>query len=339
MYIKGISKVLIVITVLLSFFLVTPKRVDAAEFDAQVVCPKDYKLTSGDAVSDVCCPTTSYFSKLIIASNPSVIESVKIKGGISITIPFPGNLDCRATYDRTNKDHTSIANQTYDVDSLPAELDCAVNYCKVVRTSLFKTEIKCLTQLSVAYKDTDIVCCVTKKGQKGQVISKNSCVPDMTVGITVFNQAPVAITPEEICKKDAGFKNKDGNWINDTSDTRPESEKNLIFKDCDDCLKNPKNLWTGVGCMEASINGLITTIIRIFYGIITAIMLLKIIIAGYKYYGGDPEQLKDSKAEIFSAIGAAFALTLGIIALRYIGIDILGLGEIDGISSGLPILK
>lgn len=345
MYIKGISKVLIVITILLSVFLVTPSKVEATVYDAPLSCPAQTVLLKGDLVLlDICCPTVASFQSLILASNPSVIKSVQITG---VTYRESAGTEqeksqCKVKYSYQDDKNVTYTDKTFVIQGTKPEYKCPVNTCLKERDfGEIGVNNRCLTQLTADPKDNNKVCCVTKSGQQGQIVSKNSCVPDMTVGVTIFNQALQPITAEEVCKKDAGFVYdvKVGKWVSGTSDTRPVTEKDLIFKNCNDCLKNPKNLWTGVGCMEASLNGIITTIIRIFYGIITALMLIKIIIAGYKYYGGDPEQLKDSKAEIFSAIGAAFALTLGIIALRYIGIDILGLGGIDGISSGLPILK
>jgi len=327
MYIKGISKVVIVITILLSVFLVTPSKVEAA-FDAPLTCQTDYKLASEfTGMEPYCCPNNKKFTELIMASRGD-LRSINSFGNTYREF-LSGPSQCKVKYTAVQKNSLLTVETVFEVTGVKPTIACPVNTCKGDPVLGFS---KCFGQLEPVNSKVDSrVCCVEKKGNPGRLSTLADCKnPDLSV-VPVFNQLPKEITPDEICSKDSGAGNPD--------DKRSSGEKGRIYGECMDCLKNKNYLWTGVGCMEASLNGVITTIIRIFYGIITAIMLLKIIIAGYKYYGGDPEQLKDSKMEIFSAIGAAFALTLGIIALRYIGIDILGLGGIDGISTGLPVLK
>lgn len=332
MYIKGISKVLIVITILLSVFLVTPSKVEAA-FDAPLTCPKNYTVASDFFGMDkFCCPNTSEYRTLIMAARSSEITSV-LSVGQNYRELGSGETQCKVKYYANMKDGSISQETVFEIRGVKATITCPANSCEIKLNAAASNVKRCAGQLErhPYYNDTQEVCCITKKGNVGTFAKVPPCVPDPTVSAAQFNQAPKPIDADEICSKDSGAGNPD--------DKRSSAEKGRIWGECMDCLKKSNYLWTGVGCMEASLNGVITTIIRIFYGIITALMLLKIIIAGYKYYGGDPEQLKDSKMEIFSAIGAAFALTLGIIALRYIGIDILGLGGIDGVSTGLPILK
>jgi len=331
MYIKGISKVLIVITVLLSLFLVTPSKVEAA-VDAPITCKTGYSFTSTAGFNDVCCPNSQTYKSIVAQAHPDY-STIIIKGQ-SYREVGSGERLCKIHYDASKDDGTFVENILLEARAIDTIIECPANRC-TLKAENFTQKTLCYRQLE---SQGNLVCCIEKNKTPDFKLRAN-CVPDLSIAVNQFNQVLNPITPEEICKKDAGYLYKEGRWINNTSDTRPVSEKDLIVKDCTDCLKNPKNLWTAVGCVQADLNGVITTVIRIFYGIITVLMLLKLIIAGYKFYGGDPEQLKDSKMEIFSAIGAAFALTLGIIALRYIGIDILGIGAIDGISSELPILK
>lgn len=331
MYIKGISKVVIVITIILSVFLVIPSKVEAV-FEAPYTCSSGYvKVSTPGPIGignwpDTCCPDSKLYTSLISASG--IYSTVSILGS-SYREVGSGAKVCKVKYNAQKKDGTILKDQVFSVNGEDGVKQCPVNFC------YGKPDIgqpQCFGQLEAVNSSADSrVCCVEKKGNPGRITTRADCQnPDMSVA-SVFSQLPKEVTADEICTKDSGAGNAD--------DKRSSGEKGRIYGECIECLRNSNYLWTGVGCMEASLNGLITTIIRIFYGIITALMLLKIIIAGYKFYGGDPEQLKDSKMEIFSAIGAAFALTLGIIALRYIGIDILGLGGIDGVSSGLPILK
>jgi len=331
MYIKGISKVLIVITILLSVFLVTPSKVEAQYTEARLSCPSDSIINKG---GEICCPTLDR-AKTIIMKRPNFPKDAS---GVSFTSSYTETTRCEIKYKFTyDSGVTSATINTAYLDVVQGEYKCPLNSCE--DTQFLQTK-KCISWKSMVGSN---VCCLDNvasaaKGGTGKMVPVKDCkfLEPVFKGGALFNQEFKEITADEICTKDSGIGNAD--------DKRSDVEKKRIYKECSDCINLPNknktsNIWTGVGCMEASLNGVITTIIRIFYGIITAIMLLKIIIAGYKYYGGDPEQLKDSKMEIFSAIGAAFALTLGIIALRYIGIDILGLGAIDGVSTGLPILK
>lgn len=329
MYIKGISKVLIVISILVSLFLVTPSKVEAL-YDAPLFCPTGTIKVDGNIIvgttNVLCCPTNSEYVNQIKKKFPSY-TNISVSGG-TFRDDATRIFSCKVKFNASDGARI-INNELFEMLGTKAEFVCPVNSCTIIDAS----KTRCGSQLEPHpnYGKTNFdVCCISAKGTRGSFTKVPPCVPDNTIVAPQFNQAPKPIDADEICSKDSGTGNAD--------DKRSSAEKGRIYGECMTCLQKSNYLWTGVGCMEATLNGVITTIIRIFYGIITALMLIKIIIAGYKYYGGDPEQLKDSKMEIFSAIGAAFALTLGIVALRYIGIDILGLGNIDGISL-LPILK
>ena len=87
-------------------------------------------------------------------------------------------------------------------------------------------------------------------------------------------------------------------------------------------------VWTELGCISATTNGVILAITRIFVGIITAVVILRFIQAGFMMNTDDPEKIKEAKAIVVSAITAlVFGVMIPII-LNFIGIDVLGIGKI-----------
>lgn len=147
--------------------------------------------------------------------------------------------------------------------------------------------------------------------------------------IVAIGKVPQIITnsPEEICKKDDG-----------------DPKLTQVYKDCMNCInsdlgnggkaENAGNIWTSSGCVRATEVGLANTLMRIIYGIALVFILLRIIIAGYLIqFGSNPDQIKENKQAIINAIIALIVGTGGIVIARFIGYDVLGIGNI---LPGLP---
>ncbi len=91
------------------------------------------------------------------------------------------------------------------------------------------------------------------------------------------------------------------------------------------------NLWTEVGCITPTQNGVVASIMRIFFGIVTAFAIIQAIRGGMMINTDEPEKIKEGKSLFTSAIMAmAFGALIPII-LNFIGIDVLGIGQIVNI--------
>ncbi|MDD3646919.1 MAG: pilin [Candidatus Dojkabacteria bacterium] len=97
----------------------------------------------------------------------------------------------------------------------------------------------------------------------------------------------------------------------------------------DDCSETyTGNLWTEVGCITPSDNGIVVAVMRVFVGIVTGLSVVRFIQAGYMINTDDPEKMKEARGIVTSAVIAiAFGIMLPIL-LNFIGIDILGIGKI-----------
>lgn len=112
----------------------------------------------------------------------------------------------------------------------------------------------------------------------------------------------------------------------DICQTIPDSAQ-CGAKNCkQECLKcKSSEIWTGLGCLPTNVNALVQSIFTIFAGFIGAIILLRVIIVGFKVMlsQGNAEVLKKSSAEITSAVVGFLVLFFSFLILRIIGIDIL----------------
>jgi hypothetical protein len=84
------------------------------------------------------------------------------------------------------------------------------------------------------------------------------------------------------------------------------------------------NLWTEVGCINATEKGIVIAVMRIFLGVVTTIALFRFVQAAFMMNTDDPEKIKEGKSIFASAITAIFAAVLMPIVLNFMGIKILG---------------
>ncbi len=87
--------------------------------------------------------------------------------------------------------------------------------------------------------------------------------------------------------------------------------------------------YTAGQCFGSSIDTLPTSIARLVVGLGIGLLFIKITMAGLSLLLGNdsPQKLKETKEEIFAIITAFIFLSMGLIVLRYIGYDILKLGD------------
>jgi hypothetical protein len=87
--------------------------------------------------------------------------------------------------------------------------------------------------------------------------------------------------------------------------------------------------YTAGQCFGSSIDTLPTSIARFVVGLGIGLLFIKITMAGLSLLLGNdsPQKLKETKEEIFAIITAFIFLSMGLIVLRYIGYDILKLGD------------
>lgn len=157
---------------------------------------------------------------------------------------------------------------------------------------------------------------------------------------------PQSITnsPYTVCIQEAGLpslavpeKDANGNLTGNIDDSKnvaahPVNLNDAIYAACFNCIKNNAspygNIWTGIGCIKGTEEGIANTLMRIIYGVGLVFILIRIIIAGYLIqFGSSPEQIKENKQAIVNAFIALIVGTGGVVIARYIGYDILGLGN------------
>lgn len=105
---------------------------------------------------------------------------------------------------------------------------------------------------------------------------------------------------------------------------------------CESCMCSGNdysgNLWTEIGCITPTQKGLVAAVLRIFIGIITAIVVIRFIQAGMLFNTDDPDKISEAKSIATSAVIALIFGAMIPIILNFIGVDILNLGQIIGIS-------
>lgn len=97
-----------------------------------------------------------------------------------------------------------------------------------------------------------------------------------------------------------------------------------------DCVKccEAEGVWTELGCIKADQYGVTVAVMRIFVGIVTGIAVLRFIQAGLMLNSDDPEKIKEGKGIAISAVMAMIFGAMIPILLNFIGVDILGIGEL-----------
>lgn len=94
--------------------------------------------------------------------------------------------------------------------------------------------------------------------------------------------------------------------------------------DCQTCA-DKCGVWTGLGCIVATPQGIFETVFPIFIGIAGGIAFLLILFGGFQIMvsAGNPEQLNAGRELITSAIAGLLLIIFSVFLLRLIGYDIL----------------
>lgn len=154
------------------------------------------------------------------------------------------------------------------------------------------------------------------------------------------------LTPEQVCEGDSKINSK----TQTSAELKQQCCQCITGSDLDadgKCATDWKNVpksnidnsWTAIGCINRSQTGLATSLMRIFYGVGLVFLLLKIIIIGFDYQSGDPEKIKEARYGVLAVITAFTVGTVGLIALRFVGLDVLGLGASTNIDNFIPVFK
>lgn len=93
--------------------------------------------------------------------------------------------------------------------------------------------------------------------------------------------------------------------------------------DCDTCV------YSSLGCIDTTLNGVITTVMRIGLGVLGAVGILRIMQAAMLRQSADPKDIQESWDIIMSVIMGAIVLVASSLILRVIGVNILGILPFD----------
>ena len=135
-----------------------------------------------------------------------------------------------------------------------------------------------------------------------------------------------------------------GNWIDSQDGLPPVPDGNPVGQpdikpitcdevcagendNCGDCC-TAGNVWTEIGCISPTQNGVVIAVMRVFIGIVTGLAVLRFAQAGFMLNTDDPEKIKEGKSIAVSAVIAIIFGTMIIVILNFIGVDILRIGQI-----------
>lgn len=89
------------------------------------------------------------------------------------------------------------------------------------------------------------------------------------------------------------------------------------------------NIWTEIGCINTSQEGLVIAVMRVFFGVVTGLAVLRFIQAGMMLNTDDMEQIKEAKNIATQAVVALIVGGTIPLVLNFIGVDILGIGNLS----------
>lgn len=93
--------------------------------------------------------------------------------------------------------------------------------------------------------------------------------------------------------------------------------------DCDTCV------YSSLGCVDTTLNGVITTVMRIGLGVLGAVGIFRIMQAAMLRQSADPKDIQESWDIIMSVIMGAIVLVASSLILRVIGVNVLGILPFD----------
>lgn len=106
-------------------------------------------------------------------------------------------------------------------------------------------------------------------------------------------------------------------------------------QECLDCVGSSptgENMWTAIGCIPVSPQGLISSLLTFAIGIGGGIAFLMIVYGGFVMMtsSGNPERLTTGKEIITSAVAGLLLIIFSVVILKIIGVDILKIPGFGG---------
>jgi len=155
------------------------------------------------------------------------------------------------------------------------------------------------------------------------------------VGRLPFMQILSLEIPNKACIENAkptseDYSSSDCICIRDRSGYGELCEKYLSgtneFDSCMVCAGS-NGIWTGIGCIQPNLSGLVSTIFSIGIGIAGILAFLCIIFSAIMFQtsSGNPERIKKAKQYLTSCIIGLLLIIFSVFILKLIGVSILGI--------------
>ena len=106
-----------------------------------------------------------------------------------------------------------------------------------------------------------------------------------------------------------------------TSDNRTPDQVDEN-KQCKACV-DLGNTWTAIGCINTSISGIFTELVRIALGVMSGVVLLRMIYLGYIYQSGDTGKIAEARSGVIATIAGIVVVVFSVVILRVIGVNVL----------------
>lgn len=120
--------------------------------------------------------------------------------------------------------------------------------------------------------------------------------------------------------------------LNDESDAANICQYANNSAECIDCFVAKEGVWTAIGCIPTTPQGLFTKFFPIGIGMAGGIAFLLILFGGFQILtsAGNPEQLNEGRELVSSAVAGLLLIIFSVFLLRLIGYDILRIPGFSG---------
>ncbi len=166
-------------------------------------------------------------------------------------------------------------------------------------------------------------------------------IPNSEVAICCPPGSTEFFRVEDKCKLESGqlvdtaicSLDDEGNWqygyshfVNLCKQANPDTESHTYLQ-CIECQNNSRGVWTAIGCIPATAEGITSSIVRFLVAIAGGVALLFLLIGAFTITtsSSDPQRLQQGREVITSAIVGLILVVLSLSILQFIGVDILQL--------------
>lgn len=94
------------------------------------------------------------------------------------------------------------------------------------------------------------------------------------------------------------------------------------YSACSSCISGG-NIWTGMGCINPTFEGVIINTIRLLLAIGGGLAMLRLMHLGYLYQFAEQDKIKQARQEFFNTLGALVLALFGLLILRFIAVNLL----------------